>query len=75
MSTELLKLDENQLINLLRFILLIKHKSIENEKIVIQKNDIGWWIYADTISLPLSFEKQSEAQEVKGLIDRILKVL
>jgi len=84
MSIELLKLDEKQLIELVKFVLRIKQNNIDIEKLKIQEVEISTgfssWdkqlgLFADSERLLFGFTEQNDIQELKKLVERILKVL
>lgn len=84
MSTELLKLDEKQLIELVKFVLRIKQNNIDIEKLKIQEVEItagfsSWdkqlGLFADSERLLFGLTEQNDIQELKKLVERILKVL
>lgn len=81
MSTEFLQLDENQLIELVKFVLRIKQNNIDIEKLKIQEVEASTvWdkqlgLFADSESLLLGFTEQDNIQELKKLVERILRIL
>ena len=81
MSTEFLQLDENQLIELVKFVLRIKQNNIDIEKLKIQEVEASTvWdkqsgLFADSESLLLGITEQDNIQELKKLVERILRVL
>lgn len=79
MSTELLRLDENQLIELVKFVLKIKQNNINPETLVVQElvlsGENQWTLSADPEILSFLFYDQNSMQELKRLVERILKVL